>query len=182
MKTTSFQVLSWLAAVMVALLLAWAAPTESGLMGRLPSLNAKRLNQQPIALPQELPGQRTLTLVAFQRGHRSQIESWITGMQLRENTSIAWLKMPVLEDPGTESARSEIESGMRARHSTEADHARLVPVFTDRDAFMRAAGLSGSKHAWVLVIDRDGQVLARAEGEYSVEKGDALRETLLARF
>lgn len=182
MKTNSFQVLAWMAAVMVALLLAWAAPTESGLMGRLPSLHAKRLNQQPIALPHELPGQRTLALVAFQRGHRTEIESWITGLQLRENTSIAWLKMPVIEDPGSESARSVIESDMRARHRTEADRARLVPVFTNRDAFMRAAGLSGSEHAWVLVIARDGQVLARAEGEYSVEKGDALRETLLAQF
>ena len=182
MKTNSFQVLAWMAAVMVALLLAWAAPTESGLMGRLPSLHAKRLNQQPIALPHELPGQRTLALVAFQRGHRTEIESWITGLQLRENTSIAWLKMPVIEDPGSESARSVIESDMRARHRTEADRARLVPVFTNRDAFMRAAGLSGSEHAWVLVIARDGQVLARVEGEYSVEKGDALRETLLAQF
>ena len=182
MKTNSFQVLAWMAAVTVALMLAWAAPTESALMGRLPTLNAKRLNQQPIALPHELPAQRTLALVAFQRGHRTEIESWITGLQLRENTSIAWLKMPVIEDPGSESARSVIESGMRARHHTEADRARLVPVFTNRDAFMRAAGLSGSEHAWVLVIARDGQVLARVEGEYSVEKGDALRETLLAQF
>lgn len=182
MKTISFQVFAWLAAVTVALLLAWAAPTESALMGRLPPLNAKRLNQQPIALPQELPGHRTLALVAFQRGHRGEIESWITGLQLRENTSIAWLKMPVLEDPGTESARSDIESGMRARYRTEVDRARLVPVFTNRDAFMRAVGLSGPEHAWVLVVGRDGQVLARVEGEYSVEKGDALRETLLAQF
>ena len=74
MKTISFQVLAWLAAVTVALLLAWAAPTESAMMGRLPSLNAKRLNQQPIALPQELPGHRTLALVGFQRGHRGEIE------------------------------------------------------------------------------------------------------------
>ena len=57
-----------------------------------------------------------------------------------------------------------------------------MPVFTDRDAFMRAAGLSGPEHAWVLVVSRDGQVLEQVEGEYRVEKGDALRETLLAGF
>ena len=57
-----------------------------------------------------------------------------------------------------------------------------MPVFTDRDAFMRAAGLSGPEQAWVLVVSRDGQVLERVEGEYRVEKGDALRETLLAGF
>lgn len=181
MKTLWIQVVAWLAAVTAALLLAFATPNESTLMGRLPALNAKRLNQQPIALPKDLPATRTLALVAFQRGHRGEIESWIKGLQLRENDSIAWLKMPVLDDPGSESARSDIESGMRARHSAEADRARLVPVFTNRDAFIRAAGMTGSDHAWVLVIGRDGQVLARVEGEYTEEKGDALRRTLLAQ-
>jgi hypothetical protein len=181
-KTMWIQVLAWLAAVTAALLLALAAPNESALMGRLPALNAKRLNQQPIALPQELPAGRTLALVAFQRGHRAEIESWIKGMQLRENDSIAWLKMPVLDDPGSESARDVIETRMRARYRAEIDRARLVPVFTNREAFIRAAGMSSSDHAWVLVIGRDGQVLARVEGEYDEEKGQALRETLLAQF
>lgn len=181
MKTLWIQVLAWLAAVTAALLLAFAAPNESTLMGRLPTLHAKRLNQQPIALPHGLPAGRTLALVAFQRGQRGEVESWIKGMRLRENDSIPWLKMPVLDDPGSESARGVIESGMLARHVGEIDRARLVPVFTNRDAFIRAAGLSSPDHAWVLVIGRDGQVLARVEGEYNEEKAQALRETLLAQ-
>ena len=181
MKTIWIQVIAWLAAVTVALLLAFAAPNESALMGRLPAMNAKRLNQQPIALPQGLPAGRTLALVAFERAHHGEIDSWVKGLDLNENSVIAWLKMPVLDDPGSESARSDIESGMRARHLVEGDRARLVPVFTNREAFIRAAGMTGSEHAWVLVIGRDGQVLARAEGEYNEEKGRAMRETLLAR-
>ena len=77
-------------------------------------------------------------------------------------------------------ARSQIEQRILARHSALVDQSRLVPVFTNREAFIRAAGLSSSDHAWVLVIGRDGQVLARVEGEYSEEKGQALRQTLLA--
>ena len=181
MTSIWIQNLAWLGAVTVALLLAFAAPNESTLMGRLPTVNAKRLNQQPIALPQGLPAGRTLALVAFERGHRGEVESWIKGMQLRENDSIAWLKMPVLDDPGSERARNAIESVMLARYSAEADRARLVPVFTNREAFIRAAGMTGAEHAWVLVIGRDGQVLARVEGEYTEEKGQALRETLLSQ-
>jgi hypothetical protein len=179
MKTIWLQLLAWLAAVTLALLLAFAAPNESAVMGRLPAVSAKRLNQQPIVLPQQLPAGRTLALVAFNRAHRAEIESWIEGMQLRDNNAIPWFKMPVFDDPGSESARSSIESQMRARHSAETDRARLVPVFTNRDAFIRAAGMSGSDHAWALVLERDGQVVARAEGQYSHEKGEALRQTLL---
>ena len=181
MKTIWFQVIAWLGAVTVALLLAVASPNESTLMGRMPALNAKRLNQQPISLPEGLPAGRTLALVAFQRSHRGEIESWIKGMELTETGPIQWLKMPVLDDPGTESARSDIESRILARHNPLIDRSRLVPVFTNREAFIRAAGLTGSEHAWVLVIGRDGQVLARVEGEYSEEKGQALRQTLLSR-
>ena len=181
MNSIWIQNLAWLGAVTVALLLAFAAPNESTLMGRLPALNAKRLNQQPIALPHGLPAGRTLALVAFERGHRGEVESWVKGMQLRENDSIAWLKMPVLDDPGSERARNAIESRMMAHYSAEADRARLVPVFTNREAFIRAAGMTGADHAWVLVIGRDGQVLARVEGEYTEEKGQALRETLLSQ-
>ncbi len=56
----------------------------------------------------------------------------------------------------------------------------MVPVFTDREAFIRAAGISSAKHASVLVLDRSGQVLARVEGPYNEDKARALRETLLA--
>lgn len=178
----SIQILAWLAAVTAALLLAFATPDESTLMGRVPAMNVKRLNQQPIAIPKGLPAGRTLALVPFERGHHGEIESWIKGLQLRETNAIAWLTMPVLNDPGSESARTDIESGMRERHSTDVDRARLVPVFTNRDAFMRAAGLSGVEHAWVLVIGRDGQVLARVEGEYDEEKAQTLRETLTQNF
>ena len=182
MKSMWIQVLAWLAAVTIALLLAVAAPSESALMGRLPALQAKGLNQQQISFPQGLRAGRTLALVGFERGHRAEIESWITGLRLREDSPIAWLKMPVLDDPGTESARTAIESGIWSRNTTEIDRARLVPVFTNRDAFMRSAGLSGSDHAWVLVLGRDGQVLARVEGGYNEEKGQALRETLAQNF
>ena len=181
MKTIWFHVLAWLAAVTIALLMAFAAPNESTLMGRMPPLTAKRLNQQPIALPAGLPAGRTLALVAFHRGHRAEIESWIKGMKLQEDGPIQWLKLPVLDDPGSESARAEIEQRIMARHSALVDQSRLVPVFTNREAFIRAAGITSSDHAWVLVIGRDGQVLARVEGEYTEEKGEALRQTLLAR-
>lgn len=173
--------LAWLAAATAALVLALAAPNESNLLGQLPTLTVKRLDQQRNVLQQGLPAQRTLALVAFQPGQRDEIRSWIRGLGLNQDPSIAWFKMPVLNDPGTERARSDIESVLLARHSAEVDRSRLVPVFTDRDAFIRAAGLSSTEHAWVLVLDRDGKVLARAEGQFNQDKAQALRETLLGQ-
>ena len=173
--------LAWLAAVSGALVLAFAAPSDSSFLGRLPALTVKRLDQQRVQLPQGLPAERTLALVAFQRGQRAEIDSWIQGLRLDQDRSIAWFRMPVLNDPGNDGARSDIENRLLERHPSESARARLLPVFTDRDAFLRTAGLTSTEHAWVLVLNREGKVLARAEGLFDETKGQALRETLLAQ-
>jgi hypothetical protein len=173
--------LAWLGAAAGALMLAIATPGESNLLGRLPTLTAKRLDQQLVVLPHGLAAQRTLAIVAFRSGQRAEVESWIKGLHLESDPSIPWFKMPVFNDPGNERARDNIHSQMLARHPAGKDPSRLIPVFTDRQAFIRAAGLTGTEHAWVLVLDREGKVLARAEGPFDEAKAQALRETLLAR-
>jgi hypothetical protein len=172
---------AWLAAVTAAFALTFALPDESSLMGSLPTITAKRLDQQQIVLPDGLSNDRTLILVAFRRSQRDEIDSWISGLRLNQDSSINWFKMPVLDDPGSERARSEIETRLLARHPAEIERSRVVPVFTDRDAFLRAAALTGTEHAWVLVLNREGKVLARAEGPFDEDKAQALRETLLAQ-
>jgi len=162
--------LAWLAAATGALMLAVAAPSETSMMGRLPSPATQRL-ATPAA-----PSDRMLALVGFQRGHRAEINSWIEGLGLRDDAAIRWVKMPVLDDPGDEASRQAVEGRIRATHDLPAQ--RLVPVFTDRQQFIRAAGLSGPDHASVLVLDRNGQVLARAEGQFDPARATALRETL----
>jgi hypothetical protein len=171
----------WLAAAGAALALAVAAPDEVNLMGRLPTFTAKRLDQQALVLPGQLPADRTLALVAYTRHQREEVQSWIRGMQLDTDPSIPWFRLSVVNDPGSQPARSEVERKLLARYPHDAERARLVPVFTNREAFARAAGVSGTEHAAVLVVDRDGHVLARAEGPFDATKAEALRETLRVR-
>jgi hypothetical protein len=180
-KTIWNPTFAWISAVSAAFLLAAAGPSETTVMGRMPTITAKRLDQQPVILPKQLPAERTLALVSYSRDHRHEIDSWVKGLRLDEDKSIAWVRMPVLNDPGNQSARNAFENKLLAQHPTAHDRTRLVPVFTDRQAFIRTAGLSGAEHASVLVLNRDGKVLARAEGMYHPDKAQALRETLLAR-
>ncbi|HUR90530.1 MAG TPA: hypothetical protein VMZ74_15710 [Ramlibacter sp.] len=172
---------AWLAAAGVALALALAGPDESNVMGRLPSFTAKRLDQQSLVLPGQLQAERTLALVAYTRHQREEVQSWIQGLDLQANSPIPWFRLSVVNDPGSDVARSEVEKKILARYPNASERARLVPVFTNREAFARAAGTSSIDHAAVLVIDRDGHVLARAEGPYDAAKAQALRETLLGR-
>lgn len=176
MRNVRSPTLAWIIAVVAALLLAMAAPNESSVMGRLPTLHVRQLDQQPLVLPEGLGADRTLALISFHRDQRPAVESWIQGLQLGRDASVRWLRMVVLNDPGDAAGRSAIESRLRERYAQET--AEVVPVFTDRAAFARSAGLSGVEQPHAVVLNRRGEVLARVEGPFNPEKARTLRATL----
>ncbi|RYX96620.1 MAG: hypothetical protein EOO28_06825 [Comamonadaceae bacterium] len=171
--------LAWLAAAGLAFALAFAAPNEASVMGRMPSFMAQTLSRQNMVIPDGLSAERTLALINFRKGQRQDIQGWIDGMGLKDSAQITWLRMPVLNDPGTSNGRVEVEDKLLAHYLAPAERARLLPVFTDADSFRRAAGLTNSDQVYAVVINRHGDILARVEGQYDPDKADALRETLL---
>lgn len=173
--------MGWSAAVALATGMAFVAPSESSVMGRLPDTTAKPLQRPALMLSEALPAERTLALVNFSRSQRPEVESWIRGLGLNDDRSIAWVRMPVVHDPGDERSRAAVERKLMERYPSAWERSRMVTVFTDRDAFVRSAGLNGTQSAYALVVSRNGEVLARAEGEFDQGKAAALRETLLAR-
>lgn len=178
MNQLGLNMLWWPLAALLALVLAVVGPNESSVMGRLPALTAKRLDQRTVVLPGGLDAERTLALIGFDRRHRAEIESWIEGLNLHHDSAIAWVRMPVLNDPGNPAERQAIESRLLSRFNSPWERARLLPLFTDREAFIRAAGLSGSEHAHAVVFNRQGEVLARVEGPFDPDKAQSLREHL----
>lgn len=179
MKPAWMNTVTWIAIAVLALILAVMGPKESSVMGKLRLFHG---NQQPDhtsdALPPGFGAERTLALISFSKDHRPVVEGWIKGLQLQNDPSIAWVRMPVLNDPGNAAGRGVIENRIRARYPTDQERANLLPVFTDRAAFVQSAGLSNTEHAYVLVINRQGEVLARVEGPFDEDKAQALRETL----
>lgn len=176
-------VLGWVAAIGAAIGLATFAPHERLVLGKVPPVAAKRLDQTHVALPQDLTADRTLAVVVFKRSQREEAQSWVDGLRLHHDRAISWVRVGVVNDPGDEGKRREIEERLNDhRHPGHADPYRSVRVFTDRDAFVRALGLGTADHASVIVVDREGNVLARAQGPFDEKKAQALRETLLAQY
>ncbi|WHZ09874.1 MAG: hypothetical protein OJF60_000313 [Burkholderiaceae bacterium] len=169
----------WTAATLLALSLAYVSPNEREMMGRLPAVEAYRLgHDQPVSLPEALPAHRTLALVAFRHSQKGEVDSWISGLKLQGNAGIAWIRMPVIDDKGGALRRREVQARLEQYYADDADRASLLSVFTDRAAFVRATGVTDTDHAVVLVLDRHGNVLARAQGPYDADRAQALLETL----
>jgi hypothetical protein len=181
MNATWFYTAGWLGAAALAFGLAFAAPNEASVMGRLPDFMSRTLGQKnPVTVPDGLPSDRTLALITFQKEQRSQAETWITGLNLRNDPSITWMRMPVINDPGDIPGRHAVENKLLNHYPADAEQANLVPVFIDKARFARSAGLSGPDHVFAVVLNRNGDVLARAEGAFDASKAESLLETLKA--
>ncbi len=170
--------LAWAGIALAALVFAVASPQDASVMGRLPEVKVQRADHQSVAFPKGLPAERTLALVTFHRDHRKDAESWINGLQLRDDPSIAWVRMPVINDPKDPVLRGEVETRLMSRYATDTERSNLHPVFTDRAAFVQSTGLGNAERAHVLVVNREGEVLARVSGQYDEAKAQALMQTL----
>ncbi len=179
MKTSWMNTLTWAAIVLLALILAVIGPKESSVMGKLPRFGS---NSTPPLEPEKMTptfsADRTLALITFSKKHRPDAESWIRGLQLQKDSSISWVRMPVLNDPGDASIRDAMEVRVRSHYAQEPGRDNLLPVFANRNAFVQSAGLKDTEHAYVLVLNRQGEVLARVAGHFDEAKAEALRETL----
>ena len=168
----------WLAVVAIGVGFAMFSPNESRVMGQLPAQATQSLNRAPVTLPQGLPSDRTLALVTFNRNQRTQADSWIEGLNLKNDSRISWVRIPVLSDPGTADGRSDAEKRLLERYTAEEERTRMLPMFMDKAAFARSTGLTNIEQSYAIVLNRQGDVLARVEGPFDATKAETLRETL----
>lgn len=168
---------TWVGVVCAAVALAFAAPHEAGILGRLPGQVGSFLGQraEPVAVQGD---PRLLVLVSFHRDHRKDVDSWIEGLSLHQERGIDWVRMPVIHDPGDPAQRAAVESRLLARYVAPRDRERLVPVFMDIGTFLRSTGLPDEQRAYTLVIRRSGEVLARIPGAFDPDKGQQVQEIL----
>jgi hypothetical protein len=176
-----FSTAVWVGAVCAAAALAVFAPNSSRVMGELPVGVTQAHLPGATAAPSGQAPQRTLALITFNRNQREQADSWITGLGLDADDSIRWMRMPVLNTPDTAAERSAAESRLQERYAADHQRLKLVPVFTDRAGFVRSAALGSADNFHAVVVDHNGQILARVEGRFDAEKARKLRETLQSR-
>ncbi len=144
----------------------------------MPLVSAETLNERAVSLPADLPGEKTLVLMAFEREQQKQIDTWITGLQLQDNTQIEWIETPVIE-PKNALFRAFINRGMRSGIKATPMRERTITLFTDRAALLKSMGLNdGTNTIYAAVVDRKGNVLASVSGAFDDEKAKVIKAGL----
>jgi hypothetical protein len=140
---------------------------------RMPSIKAENLNERVVTLPADLPGERTLVLMAFLREQQPDVNTWIEGMKLVDS-KLPWVEVPVV-GAGGRLWQGLVNAGMRTGIREESMRERVITLFTDRLALLRALDLPGEgKVVLALVMNRSGEVLAQVQGRHSDDKANLL--------
>ena len=136
-------------------------------VGKLPTTTTESLSDKSIVLPRDLPAERTLLLVAFERDQRAALATWKKGLDLAAGKT-PWIELVVV-GPQNAFVHTMIVRGLRREIAEGPTRDRIAPVFAEQTPYAQSLGLSAvSAHA--LIVDRTGKVLAYADGEYSPAK------------
>jgi len=144
-------------------------------IARLPVVTGKDLNGKAWEAPANLPGSRTLVILGYEEEQQQEIDTWTAGLGLtqREN-KLPWVEMPVIDEPGI-IMRWIIDTGMQRGIPDREIRGHVWTVYTERKAFLAACGIDAVNTIHVLVVSRDGTILARETGRYTEEAANRIR-------
>jgi hypothetical protein len=146
---------------------------------QFPTVTGSNLQRSKLTLPQDFQGELNLVLIAFQQWQQTQVDTWIPFARQLEEThpGVRYYELPTIQQLNV-LVRTFINEGMRAGLPDPVVRERTITLYLDKDEFRQALQLPHEDHIYVLLLDRQGQVLWRAEGDFTPEKGESLAEQL----
>jgi len=132
-----------------------------------PTVNGKDLNGKPWKAPTHFPAERTLVILGFEQEQQAAIDTWTAGMALSQpGNTVPWIEMPVIDEPGM-VMRWIIDTGMQRGIAGEDARSHVWTAYTDRKAFLRSCRIDSVNDIHVLVVTRDGAILAMESGRHT---------------
>jgi hypothetical protein len=142
---------------------------------RFPQVTGSNLLRQKVTLPDDLQGDLNILLMALHQWQQAWVDSWIPFARQIEQSfpGVQFYELPVIYKMNFFS-QTFLNEGMRAGIPNPTTRQKTITLYIDKKAFRQALDIPDEDTIWVLVLDRQGNVLWRIDGAYSQEKGDAL--------
>jgi hypothetical protein len=158
-----------------------AQPGDNSKPAVFPSLTAYSLAKTKLNLPSDFAGPLDLLLISFQPEQQTQIQTWLSTVQGLQHTNFNfhWYRLPI-------SSRQNIvfrwwnDSSMRSDESDPEIWPWIIPLYIDKDSFRHDLRIPSDKRIAVLLINKHGNVLWRADGPLTMDKRTALQAAVAA--
>lgn len=140
-----------------------------------PTLSTYNLAKAKLNLPSDFAARLNLLLISFKPEQQTQIDTWMPVAQALQHTNFdfRWYRMPV-------SAGENIvfrwwdNASMRSDETDPETYPWIVPLYVDVNNFRRSLRIPTTHTVAVLLVDKQGHVLWRAEGPMTVKERSSL--------
>jgi hypothetical protein len=180
-RRTLRPLLPWLGAALIASVPPSLAPREAGaspiaIGERLPDLRGRLLSGREVTLPDSALGSAALLMLGFTYDSRHDVEAWAERYrrEFGADTAFAYFEVPVIGGAGR-LARPFIDRGMR-RGTPRELHDHVITVYGGAGDWKRRVGFSAPDVAYLLLLDRAGRLVYRAQGPFDEARYRELRE------
>lgn len=144
-----------------------------------PTVSGTSLAGREFTLPFSLDGEFNIVILAFEPVHQLLLQSWLPSLEnLRlKYERLAYYQLPTLWAYSDEQ-RHIIDIGMRQAIPNPRLHDRVIPLYVQKDQLREVLELPNESTIYILLIDREGEILWRADGVITPEKLESLTRLL----
>jgi predicted transcriptional regulator len=146
---------------------------------RFPAATGSNLQRKKLMLPADFDGELNIILVAFEQWQQNTVNTWLPFVEQLEQgyDSVRYYELPVIKRMNF-IARTFINEGMRAGIPDTKARNRTITLYLDKVAFRDALDLPHERDIYVLIVDREGNIVWRTEGAFTSDKGEALTRAI----
>lgn len=129
---------------------------------QLPRLQEENLAGQQIVLPDAAAGKVAILVFGFSKASQNTTGAWMKRLQpdFSKSAGVVLYQLPVLED-APRILHGMIVSGMK-KGVPEGERANFIPVMHSEAELKRLVGYKEADDAYVVVLDRGGNVAYQA--------------------
>jgi len=146
---------------------------------RFPRVTGLNLSRRAFHLPEDFEGELNVAIVAFKQRHQLDVNTWLPAVRdlAARHEGLRYYELPTIHSMNP-VARSFIDNGMRAGIPDLDARAATITLYLDKAEFRRALDLPTEDRIYVLLVDREGNVMWRAEGRHSEAREGELRDVV----
>lgn len=141
-----------------------------------PSVTGQTLEQQPMALPDDLKGKVALLLIGYKQNSQFDIDRWLIGLDMTQ-TQVAVYEVPTIQGLFPRMFSTLIDNGMRAGIPKPLWKG-VVTVYQDGDQVQAFTGNENPNNTRVVLLDAQGKVIYFYDQGFSVDALNQLRALL----
>ena len=145
-----------------------------------PVVSGFNLNREEKEFPRDFIGDLNLVIVAFQQNQQLTVNTWIpTARQLEKDyPGFVYYELPTIYEMPAIS-RTFINEGMRAGIPDPVARERTVTLYIDKASFRSALEIPDENDIYLFLVNREGSILWRSTGTYTVDKAQSLLSAII---